>query len=90
MSIQQYRCKKHPKLTRRASHPYKLVQYMWYQGTIKEQIIYKHIIPKCPVCGEYMEIYHDSEKGNKVKGGFYKTLDKNFKKILKGYLLNEK
>jgi len=41
MSIQQYRCEKHPKYTRRTSHP----DGVYEEGEWKGKIKYKYCIP---------------------------------------------
>jgi len=86
MSIQQYRCKKHPKYTRRASHP----DGVYEEGEWKGKIKYKYCIPKCPICREKMEIYSNKEKGNKYNAGVYRSIDENFNKSLKSNYQKDK
>ena len=78
MAILQYRCKKHPKLTRRGSHPDGTYQGGLWDGRVK----YKDCIPKCPTCREPMERYNSREKGNKYRDGVGYEIDENFKKRL--------
>jgi len=84
MAILQYRCKKHPKLTRRGSHPTKMKNPEYSEENYnKGKIQYEDCIPTCSICQQPMERLFDSEKGNKTSTGeVYYKMDENFKKRL--------
>ncbi len=83
MAILQYRCPKHPKLTRRSTHPTGMQDTEYSENNFnKGKIQYEHIIPKCPTCREPMEPLWSRDKGNKYRDGVCTEIDESFKKRL--------